>query len=179
MTTRCHFTHNMIACVRGIQGPEGSYPILNYACFTSNTNQDVANVNEPTPISYSTTEIASANVAYNGNNEIVFTTSGIFKIGCSPEFDYTSGNKVKGVYMWFRKNFEDIPNSASYQVVADKDAETYTYVEIITGISAGDNIQCFFASEEASMRLAAFSANSAGFTHPAVPSVILTIQQIA
>jgi hypothetical protein len=128
-------------------------------------------------VSFTTTQ-ANNNIAYNGNNEIVFATTGVYKIGASPEFDMTSGNQSKSVLFWFSKNYTNIPDSASVQVVADKDSETYTYVEFIIDLQAGDNIQCWFASEEDTMRLAAFTANSFGYTHPAIPSIIITCQQI-
>ncbi len=189
--TRCCIgTRNTCGLCRTVQGPQGYIgpqgatgatgppaPTLGYGCFTSSQTQQVANVDEPTLISYDTTQIASG-VSYSGNNEIIVSSNGIYKIGASPEFDYTSGNKTKPVVFWFRKNYQDIPDSASVQVVSDKDSELYTYVEFIVDLQANDSIQCFFASSELTMQIASFSANSFGYTHPAIPSIILTVQQI-
>jgi hypothetical protein len=161
----------------GPTGPTGPSVSFDYGCFTSSNTQFVANVNEPTIISYDKTQIASG-ISYNGNNEIVFSKTGIYKVGCSPEFDMTT-NQLKPVVFWFKKNYQDITDSASLQVVQSKDAETYTYVEMLIDINAGDNVQCVFASSESTMSILAVSANTYSYTHPAIPSVILTCQQIS
>lgn len=168
---------------QGIQGPTGPTGLTGppftpaYGSFSSNVSQPVANVNTPTVVSYNKTE-ANNNISINGNNEVVFHTTGIYQIVASPEF-VSDANQSANCYIWFRKNTVDVPDSASKMTVASKSAPVFTSVPFIIDISAGDSIQTIFASDEETVGLGAFSANVEGFSHPAVPSMILTAQQIA
>lgn len=160
-----------------IRGPQGPPFIASYGFFSSNVSQPVSNVNEPTIVSYNKTE-ANNNISINGNNEVVFHTTGVYQVVASPEF-VSDANQAANCYVWFRKNSYDLSDSASKMTVASKSAPVFTSVPFILRVNAGDNIQTVFASEEDTVGLGAFSANVEGFAHPAVPSIILTINQIA
>lgn len=162
---------------RGPQGPTGPVYVAAYGNFSSNVSQPVASAGVPTVAAYNKTE-ANNSITLNGNNEIVFHTAGVYQIVASPEI-VSDVNKAANCVFWFRKNNADVPDSASKMTVASKTAPVFTSVPWIIDVNANDNIQTMFASEEETVALGAFKADSEGYTHPAVPSIILTMTRVS
>jgi hypothetical protein len=153
---------------------------VGFASITANSTQVVTAADTPTLVKWDTNEVNTGAVAITGvnNTQIVFRTTGVFKVGISPQIDM-GVNQTKEFLIWFRKNGVDIPRSASMITLRDSNAEGFFYVELLIPMSKDDYLEFVFASNEATMELLAVPAQTSPYPRPAVPSAILTIEQLA
>lgn len=150
---------------------------MGYACFT-NTNTVTMTANIPLAVTYDTTLIAKG-ISYTSGSRIVFSQTGVYKIGSSCQFDNGDGVNIY-FDTWFRKNNNDIAGTASRIVVRNNEPE-FTYVEIIENLNAGDYVEVIVVSNNSNGIIKGYSAMTSppdAYTRPSIPPVIVTIQQI-
>jgi hypothetical protein len=75
------------------------------------------------------------------------------------------------IWIWFRKNGVDIPNSTSKISIQGSKAELVPAWNFIVSVLAGDYVQIMWAAESTSMQLLYEPATA---FCPAIPSVIVT-----
>lgn len=79
------------------------------------------------------------------------------------------------VDIWFMKNGQPIPNSASRQSVSDSKLTTVILTQTIIPLKAGDSINLGFFANKASAGLIAFPAFQ---NEPNIPSIVFSIYKI-
>ena len=79
------------------------------------------------------------------------------------------------VYVWFKVNGSNIPNSASALVLTGNPAYQLPYVEFISTFTAGDKIEVVIQSADTTAE--AYGVAGAGNV-PAIPSVITNIYRV-
>ena len=77
--------------------------------------------------------------------------------------------------MWFRKNGTDIADSASRVRIKGNDAEVFVAANVFVEMSNGDYMEMMYAVDTTSIRIQYFAAAS---PVPAIPSIILTVNQV-
>jgi len=150
---------------------------MGYACFV-NTNTVTMTANIPIAISYDTT-IISKGITYTSGSRILFSQTGVYKIGNSCQFDNSDGGNIF-FDLWFRKNNADISRSAS-RITVPNNSPNFTYVEIIESLNAGDYIEIIVVSNNSNGVIKAFPAMTSppnSYSRPSIPPVIVTVQQI-
>ena len=158
-------------------------PIFINGSFYSTTSQlqtgGVANT--PTPILFDTTSISNG-VALTGIlSQIKVTKTGLYSFQFSIQLDKTGGG-VDVCDAWLRKNGIDIPDTTTQVVVNGTNGETVMTVPFFLNLNANDYIEVVFASQDATMEVAAFPAwTTPGnpYDRPAVPSIIANIQLLS
>jgi hypothetical protein len=150
---------------------------MGYACFT-NTNTITMTANIPVAISYDTT-IISKGIAYTSGSHILFSQTGVYKIGSSCQFDNSDGGNIF-FDLWYRKNNSDLSHSASRMTVPNN-SPNFAYVEFIVSINAGDYIEIIVVSNNSNGVIKAFPSMTSPpdpYSRPNISPVIVTIQQI-
>jgi hypothetical protein len=84
--------------------------------------------------------------------------------------DQTSGASHY-IYIWFRKNGVDIPNSASVVAIQGTTAELVASWNFVITVLGGDYIQIMWAVNNTAVQIVAAPATA---FCPAIPSVIAT-----
>jgi hypothetical protein len=105
--------------------------------------------------------------------------NGVYKVGTSIQFLKGGGGQVE-VDIWFRKNGNDIPHSASAIILTGgAGSRQFSYVEIIDQFNAGDFIEIVVATTDATISVEAFAEQVAPpYTRPSIPSIITTIYKL-
>lgn len=150
---------------------------MTYACFI-NTNTVLMTANIPVSISYDTT-IVSKGIIYTSGSRILVSQTGVYKIGNSCQFDNSDGGNIY-FDLWFRKNGNDLPHTASRMTVPNN-SPNFSYVEIIESLNAGDYIEIVVVSNNSTGVIKGFAAMTSppdAYTRPNIPPVIVTVQQI-
>ena len=136
--------------------------------------------NTPTPIGYSSSEI-ELNCKIDGAvpSRLVVNVNGVYKVGTSIQFLKGGGGEVE-VDIWFRKNGNDIPHSASAVILTGgAGSRQFSYVEIIDQLNAGDFIEIVVGTTDATISVEAFAEQVAPpFARPSIPSIITTIYKL-
>lgn len=141
-------------------------------------NNQIATVpNTPNSMEFSTIDFQSG-VQLVASDTIEVLKNGVFNVQFSAQLSRTSGISSQQISIWFRKNGIDVPNSNTHlniQAAAGKLLAAWNY---FFDLNQNDTIQIMYSVTSTTIQLLHENADLA-VPHPATPSVIVTINQVA
>lgn len=145
-----------------------------YGVFSKTSSQTPAVINTAYALTYDSLQIGNGVVIGTPTSRIVVPQSGLYNFGASLQITSTSSSQ-KSIWVWYRKNGVDIPNSA--RIVTTNLNGGYRTIDLHEAISlaAGDYVETMFASDNTAVTIGAVAAT--GFA-PAAPAVALEVTQI-
>lgn len=151
---------------------------VSYGAWSDSTDQ-TGSTTAGTAMTYNTQDVTDT-VTLVDNSKITVPNTGIYDLQFSSQFRNTD-NAQHEVVVWFKVNGTDVPNSATRVTVpARKSASIYGYVvaawNVFLDMNSTDYVEIFWQPSNLSITM---EHDSAGATYPAIPSVIVTIQQVA
>ena len=170
----------------GATGPQGATGLTGaggasgfWGSFWSNQDQSAANTTTAYPITLNNTDPDSTGVSVVSNSQITFANAGVYNIQFSAQADRVSGSGSDSIDIWFRKNGTDIPDSNTVVTVAGGAAAAKTVAawNYMLNLSAGDYIELVWRTSDINLQLI-HEAAATSPTRPAIPSVIVTAQQV-
>ena len=144
-----------------------------YGSFSDTTDQTASLANTAYEMRFNTTDASNGHYIRN-NTEIVSNNSGVFNYAFSAQITSTSA-ALHNIYIWVRKNNEDIPNTATILSLAENKQYAVAAWNFFVDMDAGDHLHLMWAVDDTRISIAAPAATA---FCPAVPSVILTVNQI-
>jgi hypothetical protein len=166
--------------LQGATGLTGSGGASGYwGSFWSNQDQSAANTTTAYPITLNNTDPDSIGVSVVSNSQITFANDGVYNIQFSAQADRVSGSGSDSIDIWFRKNGTDIPESNGVITVAGGAAAAKTIASwnYILKLSAGDYVELVWRTSDTNLQFI-HEASATSPTRPAIPSVIVTAQQV-
>lgn len=148
-----------------VSNPFGSFIHLNTQTTIANT---------PTPMRMSETTMAM-DVSIDEETKMVVSQTGIYNIQFSAQLYRTSGGTTQHVDIWYRVNGVDIDNSNTKITVANNGHFLVASWNFFTSLNSGDYVEIMWATTADTIQLIYENGNS---IHPAIPSVIATINRI-
>lgn len=142
---------------------------------TDQTGSAVAGV----AMTFNTQDIADSITLVN-NSELTVPNTGIYDLQFSSQFKNTD-NAQQEVTIWFKVNGVDLPNSATIVTVpARKSASIFGYMvaawNIFLDLNSSDYVEIYWLKSDAAVTMENLSSTA---LHPAIPSVIVSMQQVA
>jgi hypothetical protein len=126
-----------------------------------------------------TAESAGVSMQNNGSGNktrITFANAGTYNIQFSAQLHNTGGGgSGTTVNIWFRLNGSDIANSDTKVTVNTNNPYYVAAWNLIQTVTAGQYIEMIWFTDNANIIL---ESEAAGVNNPAIPSVIITAQQI-
>jgi len=180
---------------QGIQGPTGADSTIvgptgpagqvtggalaYYGNFIDTTSQTGTLVNTAYAMQLNTTLDSRGVYVTTGSDgrptKVVIEHPGTYNVQFSAQLDKKSGGGAH-IYIWLRQNGVDVPISASEIAVQGTLAETVpAWNFFVTTTGANENIQLMFSVDDDNVYI---KASSPSPPVPAIPSLILTVQQI-
>lgn len=153
------------------QNPQGMFC---HGAWHNTQTMNAAAINTAYPLQCNVIEIESG-VTLVDNSKMRVEQAGTYNIQFSAQFDKSSAN-VEHAYIWLRKNGVDVPYSASKVAIQGSTAEFIAAWNFFGEAEAGDYFEVVGSVTSTSVFLPAIAANG---VVPGVPSVILTITQVA
>lgn len=146
-----------------------------WGSFFDTTTQTAAAINTAYAMTFDNTDLSFG--VYRGatTSQIFVTSPGIYNIQFSAQLDNTSGGNHL-VYIWMRVNGVDVPNSASELRLKGNDGELIAAWNFFENLKAGDYFQLMWSVSDTAVQI---TARAAAAPVPAIPSVILTVQEIS
>jgi hypothetical protein len=144
-----------------------------YGSFYSDQTQTAAAANTAYAMTLNNTS-ESNQIAVTNSSRITFKNRGTYNIQFSAQIDQSSGSPHY-IWIWFRKNGTDIPNSTSKVSLQGSKAELIPAWNFIVSVLGGDYVQIMWAVEDTAVQLLAEGATA---FCPAIPSVIATAVSI-
>jgi hypothetical protein len=123
-----------------------------------------------------TTDISNG-VSIVSNSRITIANAGVYNIQFSAQFDKTDSG-TDAVEVWLCKNGNNIANSNTELTLAGNNAKIVAAWNWFVNAAAGDYFEICWYSADAAVFINAIAAGTSP-TRPAIPSLILTVNQIA
>ncbi len=151
-----------------------------YGAWSDSTDQ-TGNIAAGTAATFNTTDISDGILLEDGSKFKV-PNDGIYNLQFSAQFKNTA-NEQHDATIWFRVNGVDLPNSATQITVpARKTANIYGYSvaawNLFLDLNANDYVQLIWVPTDVAVTLEHLPA-SLSPAYPAIPSIILTMQQVS
>jgi collagen type VII alpha len=150
-----------------------------YGSFYDATTQASLGANQVNFMKFPTL-IASNGISVISTNKLVPANDGVYNIQFSAQFYHPSGGgggAVRDVDIWVVINNQNIAESRSV-ISATRGQALVSAWNFVYELNAGDEVQLAWSSADAFIEIQAFGTSVVP-TRPAVPSVIVTIQQVA
>jgi hypothetical protein len=161
------------------------------ASFFDTTVQSPNPLQAPTKMKFNTTDISSATISIVNDSvsiiqpmpsRIFIADTGVFNIQFSAQLQKTAGGGTDKVSIWLRKNGVDVPNSTTHVTMTNNNdynvAAWNFFASATTGFPNYDYFEIMWASLTGATLLNYETADLIP-PHPAVPSVILTVNKVA
>lgn len=154
-------------------------PRLYYGSFSDTASQNCATSNTATAMVFNTTDFSGGHVVVNynagTNNAIQALNHGLYNYQFSSQFTSSSGSRSR-IWIWIRKNGQDIPNTATVVAIESNGGVTAPAWNFLLSMQPNDKFQLMWATDAADKVSMIYQANTAFC--PAIPSVILTVSQV-
>lgn len=150
-----------------------------YGSFYSSTSQSDG-VNTPT-LMYCENTAGSAGVTMElglsgKKSRMTFANAGVYNIQFSAQLHNNGGGgSGNTVNIWFRLNGTDIPDSDTKIAVPTNAPYLVAAWNFIVNVNALQYVEIVYSTDNANI---GFDAQAAGASNPAIPSIIMTAQQI-
>lgn len=151
------------------------FPRLRYATFIDKTTQSHTAINTPKAISFNTVDVANGFHRATDTSMIVAEVSGLYNYKFSIQL-VSNNSSSKDVYIWFRKNGTNIPDSSTRKTITGNSVYDVAAWDVTVSMNAGDYFQIMWAVTDTSLLIPAPAATA---FCPAIPSVILNITEVA
>lgn len=158
---------------------DGLGSVKTYGSFYDTTEQVVTS-GQTAAIQYNTTDISNGvTIQADGNNDptlIKVSSTGVYNIQFSiqAERQQGGGGAAKVLIIWLRKNGVDVPWTATFLGFQSNSVEHVASWNFFVPMTPSDDVQLMWTQDD-DIRLITIPEN----THPAVPSVILTVNKIS
>ena len=161
------------------QGLNLQPPVLNtgdlaIGAFYDTTTQVPVAANTAYAVTFNAVTIEKGVYRGSTTSRIYVTNPGWFNFQFSAQLDATSGGDHE-IYIWARINGTDVANSASQVRIRGNNGETIAAWNFFLQLAAGDYFELVYSASDTDVQILAQAASS---PVPAIPSVILTVNQI-
>ena len=147
-----------------------------YGGFWSNATQTTANANVVQVFTLNNTNGHNNVTLGNGasNSRMIINDPGTYNFQFSVQINKTSSS-LDSVYIWLRRNGQDIANTSCYFQVDRDTAMVQSWNYVVTTANVGDYVEIAFATTDTTISFPAIVEQSTPFVRPAIPSIITTI----
>ena len=145
-----------------------------YGEFTKTSDQSPAVVNTAYALTFDNTEIAEGLSLGSPTSRIVVSQSGLYQFDATIQISSSNSN-AKTVWLWFRKNGEDIANSARLVTININNGYTAMSMAEFFSLAAGDYIEIMFAADDTAITVDNVAATAFA---PAAPAIVLAVSQV-
>lgn len=137
-----------------------------------------ASANTATPMLFRTQDFADG-ISIVDNSKITFSKAGKYNIQFSAQLDRIAGTTTDYISIWLNKNGQVIPATCTDVTIQGGTAVAASVAawNFFQSVNANDNIEIMWSTPNVQLYIQATPARTAPI-RPAIPSIILTVQQV-
>lgn len=145
-----------------------------YGVFEKNSDQSPGNIDEAYALTFDSSRINNGVEIGTPASRIVVPESGLYQLTATVQLT-SSSSSAKNVWVWFRKNGTDVPNSS--RIVTSDINNGYIPVSLNEPVSlaANDYVELMFAADSTDVTVGNVDATAFA---PAAPAAVLEVTQI-
>jgi hypothetical protein len=152
-------------------------PRLFYGTFYDTTTQNMVAVNTPQAITFNTTGNHSGIDVGSPTSRIVCSHSGQYNFDFSAQIRSSTSSSVF-MAIWPRVNGTDVVDSATDITIKSNSDIIVPSWNFQLSMNAGDYFELVWAADNTSVRLDALPSQTSPYVRPAIPSIILNVNQV-
>jgi len=149
-------------------------PSVSYQGSFYSTQTQTSLGSEIKAMTLNNTDISNG-VSVVNSSQLKVTNAGVYNLQFSAQITKTQGGQSQIIYIWFRKNGQDIPNSNTAITLANNGHLVVASWNFFSQMSVNDYLQVMWYSTDSNIQLT-ISSGTANF--PAIPSVIVTMNKV-
>ena len=171
---------------QGLQGPAGTSGFGDSASFWDTTTQGddgpggyLADVDYPMLFN-SADSTNNRGITMTGGSQITFTNEGVYNIAFSSQISRSQGGNENVITIWLRKNGVDVPDSATDLSLFSNGSRlvaAWNFFAPVTCTGPCDYYQLMWSSDSEHTALI-YAPSRVSPDRPAIPSIILTVNQV-
>lgn len=150
-------------------------PKKRYGAAWTTTTQTLTSADTATAVVFATISPAYGVSIGNPASRIVVADTGVYDVQFSAQIDNTSGGDQQ-VWIWPRINGTNVPDSASTLRIKGNNAEIVASWNFLLPLDSGQYVELMWAADNTNVVLLAASATT---VYPAIPAVILTVNEVS
>ena len=163
----------------GPQGPQGNPGAVggfgSYGSWYDTGDQTVNSVSVGQPVLIRQNDIADGFVR-NGNSQIVAQNAGIYNLAFSIQLhNRGGGGNGTTAEIWLVKNGQQVPDTNTRIAVNTNSPYVVAAWNFFKELAIGDYLEIYWATDNVNIRL---ESNTGAMGGPAIPSAIVTINQV-
>jgi len=150
------------------------------------TKQQALTPNVTQPVMFEVTDLShGVTVEMNElptpyKSRITFENAGVYNLAFSGQLHHEGGGgNGQDIYMWFRKNGGDIPDSNTRLTVTTNSPYIVAAWNFFVQVEAGDFVELVGYPDNVKIVLQTIPARTTAPISPAIPSMIMTVNQVA
>jgi hypothetical protein len=156
----------------GATGPAGTGGLGSYGSFFDTTTQTNLGGASGNAFKFNTTDFYSG-VSIASSSRITFANAGKYNITFSAQMEKTDSG-TDTIEIWLKKNGTNQSNTNTKFYLVGNSAKAVAAWNFFVDAAAGDYYQIFWYSADSAVRVFAEIAG----TRPAIPSIIMTVNQV-
>ena len=150
-------------------------PKKRYGNLWQPTTQTIASANAATAVVFATISPAYGVSIGSPASRVIVEDTGVYNFQFSAQLDNTSGGDQQ-VWIWARKDGTNVPDSASTLRIKGNDSEVVPAWDFMLAMSAGSYFELVWTADSTNVVLLGQAATA---TIPAIPAVILTVNEVS
>lgn len=147
---------------------------LYYGTFSDTTTQTSLG-NEQKAMRFNTT-ILSQGISIENNSRIKVNHTGIYNLQFSAQIKKTSGGQAQQIYIWFKINGVNVPDSNTALTLANNGDLVVAAWNFMAQLNANQYMEIFWYATASTLELHYDSSPVVGL--PAIPSIIATMNRV-
>lgn len=159
----------------GVSGTSGTSGLssFRYGSFYSTVDQSLAK-DAIGPFTFNNTDLSNG-VSVVSSSRITLANAGKYNIQFSAQFHHIGGGgSGETVNIWLAKNGSDIADSNTRLTITSSTKYSVAAWNFFVDASGGDYYEIIWSTDNANIKI----EHEAAGVHPAIPSIILTVNQI-
>lgn len=161
---------------RSINSMQDVYNPSYIGAFRSTVDQSCAAINTPTAVTVNATDFSFGVYVGTPASRIYFDNPGYYNLQFSLQIVQTGGSSAQDVTIWLRQNGVDVANSATRVHIQGPGAEAVAAWNFTGIVKTNDYLELMWSTTDTGVILLHENATA---IHPAIPSVLLDVTQIA
>jgi len=164
-------------------GSGGSSPNFAHGSFYDTTTQ-TASANTPTPMKFNSTDATATNGVSVVNNalgnptKLTVTQTGTYNVQFSAQVYGTYETEAETIDIWLRANGTNVPNSDTVVNLNNNGVYVVAAWNFFIYLTAGQFVELMWAVTATTIQLTQQPENLT-VPHPAIPSIIATVNRVA
>lgn len=147
-----------------------------YGTFSKISNQTPVSINTAYALTFDVTDISNGVMIGTPASKIVVPQSGLYQFSVTVQVT-SSNTSAKNIWLWFRKNGTDIPNSARLVTININSGYIPVAIHTPVSLNANEYVEIMYAASDVGISISTVASTAFAPASPAAELEVTQVQQ--